>query len=127
MVALQEWVHHLNQCQQQGVMSFIENKFIIRGLELNEKFANWKNFFSRLGTDIFFCYRENIILKTLKNMTDEVRDGGMNLLGKVDVWDNLIRIKSESVAQELMGMILKEFCDNDLTSSGGLCVEKSLP
>ena len=66
MVTLQEWVHHLNQCQQQGVMSFIENKFIIRGLELNEKFANWKNFFSRLGTDIFFCYRENIILKTLK-------------------------------------------------------------
>lgn len=57
-------------------------------------------------------------------MTDEVRDGGMNLLGKVDAWDNLIRIKSESVAQEL---ILKEFCDNDLTSSGGLCVEKSLP
>lgn len=43
----------------------------------------------------------------------------MNLLGKVDAWDNLIRIKSESVAQELMGMILKEFCDNDLTSSGG--------
>ena len=66
MVPLQELVHHLNQCQQQGVMSFIENKFIIRGLELNEKFANWKNFFSRLGTDIFFCYRENIILKTLK-------------------------------------------------------------
>ena len=60
-------------------------------------------------------------------MTDEVRDGGMNLLGKVDAWDNLIRIKSESVAQELRGMILKEFCDNDLTSSGGLCVEKSLP
>ena len=53
-------------------------------------------------------------------MTDEVRDGGMNLLGKVDAWDNLIRIKSESVAQELMGMILKEFCDNDLTSSGSL-------
>ena len=44
-------------------------------------------------------------------MTDEVRDGGMNLLGKVDAWDNLIRIKSESVAQELMGMILKEFSD----------------
>ena len=53
--------------------------------------------------------------------------GGMNLLGKVDAWDNLIRIKSESIVQELMGMILKEFCDNDLTSSGGLCVEKSLP
>lgn len=41
--------------------------------------------------------------------------GGMNLLGKVDAWDNLIRIKSESVAQELMGMIPKEFCDNDAT------------
>ena len=44
--------------------------------------------------------------------------GGMNLLGKVDAWDNLIRIKSESIVQELMGMILKEFCDNDVTSSG---------
>ena len=33
----------------------------------------------------------------------------MNLLGKVDAWDNLIRIKSESIVQELMGMILKEF------------------
>ena len=43
--------------------------------------------------------------------------GGMNLLGKVDAWDNLIRIKSESIAQELMGMIPKEFCDNDVTSS----------
>ena len=58
-------------------------------------------------------------------MTDEVRDGGMNLLGKVDAWDNLIRIKSESVAQELMGMIPKEFCSNDLTSSGRLCLESS--
>ena len=34
--------------------------------------------------------------------------GGMNLLGKVDAWDNLIRIKSESIAQELIGMILEE-------------------
>ena len=41
----------------------------------------------------------------------------MNLLGKVDAWDNLIRIKSESIVQELMGMIPKEFCDNDVTSS----------
>ena len=31
--------------------------------------------------------------------------GGMNLLGKMDAWDNLIRIKSEEVAQELMGML----------------------
>ena len=63
-------------------------------------------------------------------MTDKVRDGGMNLILRrliTVVINNLIRIKSESVAQELMGMILKEFCDNDLTSSGGLCVEKSLP
>ena len=44
-------------------------------------------------------------------------DRKMNLLGKVDAWDNLIRIKSESIVQELMGMILKEFCDNDVTSS----------
>ena len=35
-------------------------------------------------------------------------DGGMNLLGKVDAWDNLIRIKSESVAQELMEMIQED-------------------
>ena len=42
--------------------------------------------------------------------------GGMNLLGKVDAWDNLIRIKSESVAQELMGMMQEEFCNNDITS-----------
>ena len=34
--------------------------------------------------------------------------GGMNLLGKVDAWDNLIRIKSESVAQELMEMIQED-------------------
>ena len=29
----------------------------------------------------------------------------MNLLGKVDAWDNLIRIKSESIAQELLEMV----------------------
>lgn len=28
--------------------------------------------------------------------------GGMNLLGKVDVWDNLMRIKSHQVAAELL-------------------------
>lgn len=43
--------------------------------------------------------------------------GGMNLLGKVDAWDNLIRIKSESVAQELMGMMQEEFYDNNVISS----------
>ena len=34
------------------------------------------------------------------------------MLGKVDAWDNLIRIKSESVAQELMGMVQEEFLTN---------------
>ena len=43
--------------------------------------------------------------------------GGMNLLGKVDAWDNLIRIKSEKVAQELMGIIQEEFCGNDNQAS----------
>ena len=32
--------------------------------------------------------------------------GGMNLLGKEDVWDNLMRIKSASVAAELMELAL---------------------
>lgn len=34
--------------------------------------------------------------------------GGMNLLGKEDVWDNLIRIKSASVAAELLELSLGE-------------------
>ena len=34
--------------------------------------------------------------------------GGMNLLGKEDVWDNLIRIKSASVAAELLELSLVE-------------------
>jgi len=32
--------------------------------------------------------------------------GGMNLLGKEDVWDNLMRIKSASVAGELLELSL---------------------
>ena len=32
--------------------------------------------------------------------------GGMNLLGKEDVWDNLMRIKSASVAAELLELTL---------------------
>ncbi|MFR4745596.1 MAG: hypothetical protein ACLT9K_02970 [Clostridium sp.] len=37
-------------------------------------------------------------------VTDEelVWHGGMNLLGKVDVWDNLMRIKNHQVAAELL-------------------------
>ena len=34
--------------------------------------------------------------------------GGMNLLGKVDVWDNLIRIHSYEVASELMELSFRE-------------------
>lgn len=32
--------------------------------------------------------------------------GGMNLLGKVDIWDNLMRIKNHQVATELMEIAL---------------------
>ncbi len=34
--------------------------------------------------------------------------GGMNLLGKVDVWDNLMRIKNHQVAAELLEIALGE-------------------
>jgi hypothetical protein len=33
--------------------------------------------------------------------------GGMNLLGKEDVWDNLMRIKSAQVAAELLEIALE--------------------
>ena len=52
----------------------------------------------------------NIITKTeveerFAVIDDElVWHGGMNLLGKVDVWDNLMRIKSQEVAAELLEM-----------------------
>ena len=32
--------------------------------------------------------------------------GGMNLLGKEDIWDNLIRIKDMKVAAELLEVLL---------------------
>ena len=34
--------------------------------------------------------------------------GGMNLLGKEDVWDNLMRIRSDQVAEELLEIALKK-------------------
>lgn len=34
--------------------------------------------------------------------------GGMNLLGKEDAWDNLMRIKSDQVAAELLEIIIEE-------------------
>ena len=40
--------------------------------------------------------------------------GGMNLLGKADVWDNLMRIKSASVAAELLELSLAQ---NEKTDS----------
>ena len=39
---------------------------------------------------------------------DLVWHGGMNLLGREDAWDNLMRIKSVSVAAELMEIGLKK-------------------
>ena len=34
--------------------------------------------------------------------------GGMNLLGKEDVWDNLIRIKNQDAAAELLEMVFQK-------------------
>jgi hypothetical protein len=34
--------------------------------------------------------------------------GGMNLLGKEDVWDNLMRIRSDQVAAELLEIALQK-------------------
>ena len=39
--------------------------------------------------------------------------GGMNLLGKEDIWDNLMRIESESVASELIEMTLVSIKNED--------------
>ena len=38
-------------------------------------------------------------------MNDSVH-GGMNLLGKADVWDNLMRIRNSQVATELLEIAL---------------------
>lgn len=35
-----------------------------------------------------------------------VRHGGMNLLGKVDIWDNLMCVKNHQVAAELLEIAL---------------------
>lgn len=39
--------------------------------------------------------------------------GGMNLLGKADAWDNLMRIKSAQVAAELLEIVFKEASGNE--------------
>jgi hypothetical protein len=33
--------------------------------------------------------------------------GGVNLLGKADAWDNLIRVQDKKAADELMGIVMK--------------------
>ena len=37
-------------------------------------------------------------------MTSFVWHGGMNLLGKEDAWDNLIRVKDAKAASELLAL-----------------------
>lgn len=54
----------------------------------------------------------NVVIKTeveerFAVIGDElVWHGGMNLLGKVDIWDNLMRIKNYQVAAELLEISL---------------------
>jgi hypothetical protein len=53
----------------------------------------------------------NIFLRTTITVitTDPeelVWHGGMNLLGKVDIWDNLMRIRNHEVAAELLEISL---------------------
>ena len=57
------------------------------------------------------CVGINVILKSEVSEHFAVIDdilvwhGGMNLLGKEDVWDNLIRIKNQDAAAELLEMV----------------------
>jgi hypothetical protein len=57
-----------------------------------------------------------IIVRFTENETEHfavidqllVWHGGMNLLGKEDVWDNLMRVKDIKVAAELLEMALAQ-------------------
>jgi hypothetical protein len=52
----------------------------------------------------------NVTVKTdMKIYIDDILvwHGGMNLLGKEDVWDNLIRIKNPDVAAELLEIAMQ--------------------
>ena len=57
--------------------------------------------------------KPNVVTKTeveerFAVIDDElVWHGGMNLLGKVDVWDNLMRIRNHQVAAELLEIALR--------------------
>ena len=61
--------------------------------------------------------RESGILVITKEEVEEhfaviddelVWHGGMNLLGKEDAWDNLMRIRSAQIAAELLEITLKD-------------------
>ena len=58
------------------------------------------------------CLGINVITRTeveecFAVIDDEiVWHGGMNLLGKADVWDNLMRIRNSQVATELLEIAL---------------------
>ena len=44
-----------------------------------------------------------------RSLDDElVWHGGMNLLGKEDIWDNLMRVRSAKIAAELSEIALKD-------------------
>lgn len=52
---------------------------------------------------------KEVVIEHFAIIDDElVWHGGMNLLGKEDAWDNLMRIKSDQVAAELLEIALKE-------------------
>jgi len=42
----------------------------------------------------------------VEGLNIEAWHGGMNLLGKADVWDNLMRIRNSQVATELLEITL---------------------
>lgn len=58
----------------------------------------------QVGINVF---TKNEVEERFAVIDDElVWHGGMNLLGRVDVWDNLMRIKNHQVAAELLEMAL---------------------
>ncbi len=87
--------------QEKGVMITI--------ITLNPDDVSFNN--SSVCYELIHELKANGINVVLKNEVDErfavidneiVWHGGMNLLGKEDVWDNLIRIKNKDVASELL-------------------------
>ena len=57
---------------------------------------------------IYVIVKEDVI-EHFAIIDDElVWHGGMNLLGKEDAWDNLMRIKSVQIAEELLEIALED-------------------